>query len=53
MAEEKAQEKEKTIESMLVEGRKFPPSEDFRNKANIKSMEEYKELYERSLHEPE
>lgn len=53
MTEDKVQEKEKTIESMLAEGRKFPPSEDFRNKANIKSMEEYEELYQRSVNEPE
>ncbi len=53
MADENTVESEKTIESMLAEGRKFPPSEDFRNKANIKSMEEYKELYQRSVNEPE
>jgi acetyl-CoA synthetase len=53
MVEDKAQEKEITIESMLEEGRKFPPSDDFRNKAYIKSMEDYEELYQRSVNEPE
>jgi acetyl-CoA synthetase len=53
MAEDVAQESEKTIESMLAEGRKFPPSDDFRNRANIKSMKEYQELYDRSVSEPE
>lgn len=53
MAQENALESEETIESMLAEGRKFPPSEEFRSKANIKSMEEYKELYDRSVSEPE
>ena len=52
MPEETIPNTEKTIESMLEEERKFPPSEDFRNKANIKSMEDYKELYERSVKEP-
>jgi acetyl-CoA synthetase len=47
MAEEKA------IESMLAEERKFPPSEDFRNRANIKSLEEYQQLYDQSVNEPE
>jgi acetyl-CoA synthetase len=53
MAEEQVQETELTIESMLAEGRKFPPSDDFRSKAVIKSIKEYEELYRRSVEEPE
>jgi acetyl-CoA synthetase len=53
MSEEDAQASEKTIESMLAEGRKLAPSDDFRKKANIKSIEEYNELYERSVNEPD
>ncbi len=53
MTEEIPQDAELTIESMMAEGRKFPPSEDFREKANIKSMEEYEELYRRSVEDPE
>ena len=46
-------ESQETIESMLAEGRKFPPSESFRSKAHIKSMEEYEKLYKRSVDNPE
>lgn len=46
-------ESEETIESMLAEGRKFPPSDDFRRKAHIKSMDEYQELYKRSVEDPQ
>ena len=48
MAEEK-----KTITSMMEETRKFPPSKEFSQKAHIKSLEEYKKLYERSIKDPE
>jgi len=48
MAEEK-----KTITSMMEETRKFPPSREFSEKAHIKSLEEYKKLYERSIKDPE
>ena len=48
MAEEK-----KTITSMMEENRKFPPSKQFSEKAHIKSLEEYKKLYERSIKDPE
>jgi len=43
MAEEK-----KTITSMLDERRVFPPPKEFSEKAYIKSMEQYKELYKKS-----
>jgi len=43
MAEEK-----KTITSMLDERRVFPPPKEFSEKAYIKSMEEYKELYKKA-----
>ena len=48
MAEEK-----KTITSMMEETRKFPPAKEFSQKAHIKSLEEYKKLYERSVKDPE
>jgi acetyl-CoA synthetase len=47
MAEEK-----KTITSMMDETRKFPPSKEFSEKAHIKSLEEYKKLYKRSIEDP-
>ena len=53
MAQEQEAESDLTIESLLAENRKFPPSEEFRTKAHLKSMEEYEELYRRSVEEPE
>lgn len=46
-------EKELTITSMLAEERKFDPPQWFREKAYIRSMEEYKEMYKRSIEDPE
>ena len=48
MAEEK-----KTITSMMEEKRVFPPSKEFSAKAHIKSLDEYKKLYERSINDPD
>ncbi|UWU46870.1 Acetyl-coenzyme A synthetase N-terminus [Limnospira platensis C1] len=42
-----------TIESILHEKRLFHPSEDFSKQARIKSMEEYRELYEKAKANPE
>ena len=41
------------ISSMMAENRVFPPSKEFAEKAAVKSMEEYKALYERSIADPE
>ncbi|MBG0777440.1 MAG: acetate--CoA ligase [Desulfovibrionaceae bacterium] len=41
------------IESMLAETRVFPPPEQRRAAAAVKSMEEYKALYARSMDDPE
>ncbi|MBD3164920.1 acetate--CoA ligase [Candidatus Woesearchaeota archaeon] len=43
---------ENTIKSMSQEKRRIEPPESFRNKAYIKSEEEYKKLYEESIKEP-
>ena len=48
MAEEK-----KTITSMMEEKRSFPPSKEFSSKAHIKSFDEYKKMYERSVKDPD
>ncbi len=48
MAEEK-----KTITSMMEEKRVFPPHKEFSSKAHIKSQEEYKKMYEKSIQDPE
>jgi len=42
-----------TIESILHEKRLFHPSEDFSKQARIKSMDEYRELYEKAKADPE
>jgi len=41
------------IESVLQESRVFPPSDDFRSKARISSMEEYERMYKQSIDDPD
>jgi len=48
MAEEK-----QTITSMMEEKRTFPPSKEFSAKAHIKSFDEYKKMYDRSIQDPD
>ena len=45
-------EKER-IESLLKEQRHFEPPKEHRDRAYVKSMDEYRELYERSMSDPE
>jgi acetyl-CoA synthetase len=42
-----------SITSMMEEKRVFDPPKEIRQKAYIKSMEEYKEIYQRSINDPE
>jgi acetyl-CoA synthetase len=42
-----------TIESILHEERLFPPASEFSQDAQIKSLEEYQQLYERAKADPE
>ncbi|MCX6652216.1 MAG: acetate--CoA ligase [Methanomassiliicoccales archaeon] len=42
----------KTIESVMNEDRRFEPSPAFREKARIKSMQEYEQLYRESIADP-
>ncbi|MGD1704435.1 acetate--CoA ligase [Dapis sp. BLCC M229] len=44
---------ESTIESILQEKRLFQPPEQFSQTAHIKSIEEYKQLYEKARNDPE
>ena len=44
---------EKTIDVLQVEGSIFLPSPDFSNKAYIKNVKEYEDLYRRSILDPE
>ena len=41
------------IESILKESRVFPPPASFSSKAHVKSLDEYRALYRRSVEEPE
>jgi acetyl-CoA synthetase len=44
---------EKKISSLMVEGRKFDPPTWFRNRAHIKSMDQYKAMYKHSIEDPD
>ena len=44
---------DQAIASMMEEKRVFPPSEEFVKQATIKSMAEYKQMYEESIKQPE
>ena len=44
---------QETLSSMMREKRVFYPPEELSRKAYIKSLEEYKEIYQRSLDDPE
>jgi acetyl-CoA synthetase len=44
---------EKTIKSMSQENRRIEPPASFREKAYVKSEEEYKKIYEESIKDPE
>lgn len=39
----------KTIESVMDEVRRFPPSKEFSDKAHIKSFEQYQKMYQESI----
>ncbi|MBK1792874.1 acetate--CoA ligase [Persicirhabdus sediminis] len=41
------------IENHLIEDREFLPSEEFRSKARISSMEQYNEMYKESIEQPD
>lgn len=40
-----------TVSHLLSESRKFLPTKEFKQKAHIKTMEQYEDLYQRSLHD--
>lgn len=41
------------IESVLQESRRFPPSENFKNKAKLNRLEDFQRLYKQSLEDPD
>ncbi len=46
-------DREQTIVSVGGRAKKYPPPKDFRRKAHINSFREYKQLYRRSVKDPE
>ncbi|HEY91582.1 MAG TPA: acetate--CoA ligase [Dehalococcoidia bacterium] len=46
-------EEEKTITSMMAENRVFHPSEEATQNAYIKDLDEYREIYRKSIEDPE
>ncbi|GAI39540.1 unnamed protein product [marine sediment metagenome] len=46
-------EEAKTITSMMEEKRVFNPPEQIRQNAYIKSLDEYKRIYQKSVDDPE
>jgi acetyl-CoA synthetase len=44
---------EKTFDTVMQEQRRFEPPQHFKDKAHIKSIEEYNELHKRSMDDPE
>jgi acetyl-CoA synthetase len=44
---------DKGMLSMMDEKRVFPPPKEFSEKAHIKSWDEYKKIYDRSIADPE
>ena len=53
MSVQKADTKRTDIDSVLTEARVFPPPPEFAKSAHIKSMEEYRRLYEEARRDPE
>jgi len=44
---------EKTITSMMTEERKFFPPEELSKRAWVKSLDQYRQMWERSVKDPE
>jgi acetyl-CoA synthetase len=48
-----ADEQQRAIDSLLQEKRTFPPPEELAKKAHVKSFEQYQEMYDRSVNDPD
>ena len=48
-----ADEQRKSMDSLMQETRTFPPPAELQAEAHVKSMEEYQELYDRSVNDPD
>jgi acetyl-CoA synthetase len=42
----------KAMQSLMVEKRKFPPSDEMRRRAHVKSFEQYRDMWEKSIKDP-
>ncbi|MGB9597561.1 MAG: AMP-binding protein, partial [Candidatus Poribacteria bacterium] len=48
-----SENKKASISSFMAESRKFPPPPEFSKNAHIKSMEQYQEMYDESINDPD
>ncbi|MDY7010269.1 MAG: acetate--CoA ligase [Planctomycetota bacterium] len=48
-----AEQEHKAIDSLMSEGRTFPPPAGVSAKAHIKSLQQYQEMYDRSISDPD
>jgi len=48
-----ADQKRTGIDSLMSEKREFPPPSEFSKKAHIKSMEQYQQMYDESINDPD
>ena len=46
-------EKSKAMESLMTEGRTFPPPKEIQKNAYVNSEEQYKQMWEKSINEPD
>ena len=44
---------EKAIDSLMTEKRKFPPTESVKAKAHVNSMEQYQQMWDKSVNDPD
>ena len=44
---------EKGIDSLMTEGRTFPPPEQIKANAHISSMEQYQQMWDKSINDPD
>jgi acetyl-CoA synthetase len=45
--------KEITIEHVMTESRKYPPSREFKSRAHLNTLADYEKMYKRSIDDPE
>jgi len=48
-----AEQQRTGIDSLMAETRRFPPPPEFAEKAHIKSMEQYQQMYDESINDPD